>query len=952
MRECPTGDFRFLVVVAALLVAGCGALDPIDLNQCGNEVIDDTEDCDTHVTVGTCGEPGTERACRLLCEPNELVSGCPSTYGCGADGICRQSKGEFELSGRIELGLLPRMAFGDFDADGHDDLVTVTATSLEVHYGSPQGKVDGTFHMAPRLGQPVVGQLTEDRRADLAIFDDRGLDVIQGQSGRTMLSTVYPAIPDVTRWGDALRLVLLEARPATVDPDTLELLDAGDELLLAHDTEEGSPVHARLLRWSVEERDFVVLGELPSSMAAIVGEVQVGQLDEDLTTSPCDELVVAYDDPSIVVVLSPCSGTDWTSDPSLGHPGRYPAVRLPGGVPRDVAMADLNRDGHLDLLIGGIFAAQAGEDNPPRSLWIALGEGDGTFVSPSNGAANEAGLLPTDFGVDIALLAAADLNQDDQIDLVLSAGILMSVPASSPSPSWPPEYHVAASSEYGWHSVRIADFNGDGWLDVAAASLGWSRLDFFAGGEGWTPSLHIIPLRGPIGPLAVGDFDGNGLPDLAFDEGRVGDWGSSVAESEHTLTVCFGEPAGAPSVPVRMGEIGLIRQVTAGSFVDYDYDDLDDVFVVYERDGEPHIAVLGGSTDRQLWATYPLQADTGDSAELEDLPLVAALGSFDSPAGEPEEHRDMAALTAAWDLDDDQLLRFGSSHAWRLPMTANAEVAADLPSPPALPFEGLIASLVAAPLAAAIDLDGDRIDELVLLASWSDLDRRPELPQGALLVGRASSADGSGHWDFGAEGSAAVVRTTEVYCHDIYVPAACYQDAFLTAGSTPEHQAAAADVPAVSNVYDGQLEVGDVDGDGIDDLVALAYWPASSAHGFVPTSIVVWRNRHEGSLGLTQRLDLQAPMDANGVAYQGPLAFTLLQADGDPALEIAVSTYVGAYLADIDLEHNAISLKRVLEDELRSQKVAHGDFDGDGVSDLAMGTWDGVSLFLGVPELR
>jgi hypothetical protein len=70
----------------------------------------------------------------------------------------------------------------------------------------------------------------------------------------------------------------------------------------------------------------------------------------------------------------------------------------------------------------------------------------------------------------------------------------------------------------GVHQVAAADVNGDGWLDLGTTGVGvlWVHLNTAAGTgavNGGTPVSYGLPSGGD--GLAFGDFDGDGLPDLA-----------------------------------------------------------------------------------------------------------------------------------------------------------------------------------------------------------------------------------------------------------------------------------------------------------------------------------------------------------------------------------------------------------------------------------------------------
>src|SRR5689334_15139509 len=93
-----------LAALAGLVVAAaaCANLEPMAHDVCGNAVIerDAGEDCDTHVFEAgvRCAEAGEAHACRYVCGAESV---CPTGWGCGNDGVCRESTGRFEVFGEL-----------------------------------------------------------------------------------------------------------------------------------------------------------------------------------------------------------------------------------------------------------------------------------------------------------------------------------------------------------------------------------------------------------------------------------------------------------------------------------------------------------------------------------------------------------------------------------------------------------------------------------------------------------------------------------------------------------------------------------------------------------------------------------------------------------------------------------------------------------------------------------
>src|SRR4051794_36792854 len=72
------------------------------------------------------------------------------------------------------------------------------------------------------------------------------------------------------------------------------------------------------------------------------------------------------------------------------------------------------------------------------------------------------------------------------------------------------------ASDAGARAIVAADFNRDGWLDVAQASLTTNSVTILLshGGTGLVRAFEIPVGLGPF-DLTTGDFNRDGIPDLA-----------------------------------------------------------------------------------------------------------------------------------------------------------------------------------------------------------------------------------------------------------------------------------------------------------------------------------------------------------------------------------------------------------------------------------------------------
>lgn len=174
-----------------------------------------------------------------------------------------------------------------------------------------------------------------------------------------------------------------------------------------------------------------------------------------------------------------------------------------GRVPNWVAVGDFNGDGKLDLVVVN------GQGNGgPSTVSILLGNGDATFQVPISYPLNTNG----------ASVATADFNRDGKLDLAVVDNIgLVSVFLGNGDGTFQTRVdYPAGSLPFG--SIGIGDFNGDGNLDLAVASGGSNSVTILLGNGEGTFQPQGVRFGTDLVPqgVAVGDFNGNGKLDLAI----------------------------------------------------------------------------------------------------------------------------------------------------------------------------------------------------------------------------------------------------------------------------------------------------------------------------------------------------------------------------------------------------------------------------------------------------
>jgi hypothetical protein len=167
-------------------------------------------------------------------------------------------------------------------------------------------------------------------------------------------------------------------------------------------------------------------------------------------------------------------------------------------APGVLAVADFNKDGHLDLAAAGSSTLYG------AGVYILLGNGDGTFQTPA----------PYVVGT-VMSIAVGDLNGDGNLDLVTAndddtVGVLLG--KGDGSFQLPLYYFTRPNSI----QVVVGDFNGDGRLDVAALSLVHATVSILLGNGDGSLQSEIDTSSGLARAMAAADFNGDGHLDLVL----------------------------------------------------------------------------------------------------------------------------------------------------------------------------------------------------------------------------------------------------------------------------------------------------------------------------------------------------------------------------------------------------------------------------------------------------
>jgi hypothetical protein len=221
-----------------------------------------------------------------------------------------------------------------------------------------------------------------------------------------------------------------------------------------------------------------------------------------------------------------------------------------------VAVADVDKDGDLDLFVGTLANARA--YGVPQTSYLLLNDGQGHFTPAGENiiALSKIGMVTT--------ATFADVNKDGLSDLIVAGEWMPITIFLNKKGSF--EKTVVPGSTGWWQTVFADDVNKDG------------ETDLLAGNWGWNNKLHAGK-NGPV-KMYVADFDKNGQTDQLMSYTLNGEEYPFLAkdEVERPLPVLkkhylfYSEYAGVPMKDVFTGWLDTLAPLTAerlGSAVCY-----------------------------------------------------------------------------------------------------------------------------------------------------------------------------------------------------------------------------------------------------------------------------------------------------------------------------------------------------------------------------------------------
>lgn len=355
----------------------------------------------------------------------------------------------------------------------------------------------------------------------------------------------------------------------------------------------------------------------------------------DTSGNACQELVLhdftAADAISqgILAVIDPCPFPIEPTRPDrvlLSLPGtgnRLIRAASKSGVapPIDAGFhqLDVDHDGKRDLVM------QAARDTPNgcQSRLLVLRGGavdEGLVELPVPGLQAKGGL-----SCDRPVRALGFFDRDDQLDAVLGGTLVLT------------KLDADNVIEVGDGPVVAGDMNGDG-VDDLAIGTEFSGLVTLMGGSDIL-FANFYETRGEVRYLDIADFDGDHVGDLMLGELNVASFQTTPCASRSYLEILYGRLGALPETPTFVGNVPDIVQLFAGKLSEGDNADaFGDVALVSRCNDLSSGALVEGNVSRTTLSQLRLlQPELGkkESSALAGLSIGDVFLATEVPPGSP-----------------------------------------------------------------------------------------------------------------------------------------------------------------------------------------------------------------------------------------------------------------------------------------------------------------------------
>jgi hypothetical protein len=402
------------------------------------------------------------------------------------DGTFRASQGY----GYTWNAAINGIATADLNGDGYPDIVQAgggTGVGIAVQLGSSHGALGSPISTA--VG--VCGEANRNAVNSIAVGDVTGdgkVDVVATSTNNGFNFCVNNEVAVLAGLGTGkFKAPVFYSTGVTVQSYNVQLADFNGDGKLDIVVSNGDGSLSVLLNKGKGVYGAATVISAASGSGG--GSIVVGDFNKD---GKLDIAVTDYNQKQINVLLG---NGDGTFKSPIGTPSPIIPFALAGG--------DFNKDGKLDLALTGWGTGD--------SLTIFTGNGDGTFSVGTTYAFNTWEQCYPSGDAILYWISAGDLNQDGKLDLAIGVQNNACNTEYSGENSWGDALVYTGNGDgtfqlddgpwlgggLGTSGIALADFNGDGMIDIAVAgNANWTT-------QQWVSILQNNTQPASISPLAM-----------------------------------------------------------------------------------------------------------------------------------------------------------------------------------------------------------------------------------------------------------------------------------------------------------------------------------------------------------------------------------------------------------------------------------------------------------------
>ena len=395
-----------------------------------------------------------------------------------------QGDGTFQSQLTFSTGIYSNpgsLVAGDFNKDGNIDIAVSNTLTREEHIIILLGNGNGSFSNHGKYVTQtssvtcslVTNDFSNDGLLDIAMVSrtTKEIGIIFGYGDGTFSSrTNYP--------------ISSNSNPMSIGVGNFNN-DSLTDLAVANHGKSFVNVYLAFIDTNFVDRSTYFTGSAALPAGLVLGDfTNDGQLD----------IVIGNDGThDITTLINGGNGKFSMQTAFSGDSTFYPTF---------IVAADFDNDKQLDIAVVNAVV---------DTLTLLYGQGNGAFARSTT--------LATEPQSNPQSLAIGDFNRDNKTDIVVthsdtgSVGLFLRIDNGALKRF----ETLSAGFDSKPHGLAVADFDNDGWLDIAVSNNGNGNIGFFFGlGDGTFTKQKIIPLDEGIFPLwiGVGDFNNDQKPDV------------------------------------------------------------------------------------------------------------------------------------------------------------------------------------------------------------------------------------------------------------------------------------------------------------------------------------------------------------------------------------------------------------------------------------------------------